>query len=150
MRSMIVWMLAVIAVGVGAHHQALRGADAGDDFLKKIQGTWKFVSHVFGDKAQSKEELANQTITFADNKWTVRQDGKVVSGGTHRFDPSKTPGQVDAVVTEGEDKGNTMLGIYELKGDTIRVCFDPKGKKRPSDFSIKEGRMTAVVERQKK
>jgi hypothetical protein len=43
-----------------------------------------------------------------------------------------------------------MLGIYELKGDTFKVCFDPKGKERPSDFTGKAGRMTAVVEREKK
>jgi hypothetical protein len=34
---------------------------------------------------------------------------------------SRAPGQIDSVITEGEGKGNTMLGIYELKGDT----FDP-------------------------
>lgn len=148
MRSKAVWMLTVVALGAGGLFQTSRGAD--DDFQKKLQGTWKFVSHVFGDKAQSKEELANQTITFSGDKWTIRKDGKVISGGTHKFDSSKTPGQVDAAVTEGDDKGNTMLGIYELKGDTFRVCFDPKGKKRPTDFASKEGRMTAVVERVKK
>jgi hypothetical protein len=30
------------------------------------------------------------------------------------------------------------------------VCFDQKGKKRPTDFASKGDRMTAVVERQKK
>ena len=32
-----------------------------------------------------------------------------------------------------------MLGIYEAKGDTIRACFDPKGKKRPAEFKAPEG-----------
>ena len=84
------------------------------------------------------------------DKWTVRVDGQVVQAGTHKFNPAKKPAQVDAVVTEGEDKGNTMLGIYELKADTLKVCFDPKRKERPADFTSKAGRMTAVVEREKK
>jgi uncharacterized protein (TIGR03067 family) len=95
-------------------------------------------------------ELAKQTITFAGDKWTVRQGDKVIQAGTHKFDPAKKPPQVDAVVTEGEDKGSTMLGIYELKGDSLKVCFDPKGKERPTDFTSKAGRMTAAVEREKK
>ena len=34
-----------------------------------------------------------------------------------------------------------MLGIYELDGDgdTLKVCFDPEGKKRPAEFKAPEG-----------
>jgi len=103
-----------------------------------------------GGKSRTRDELAKQTITFAGDKWTVRRDGEVVQAGTHKFDPGKKPPQVDAAVTEGEGKGFTMLGVYELKGDTLKVCFDPEGKERPTDFTGKAGRMTAVVEREKK
>jgi hypothetical protein len=30
------------------------------------------------------------------------------------------------------------------------VCFDPKGKSRPTDFTGKADRMNSIVERQKK
>jgi uncharacterized protein (TIGR03067 family) len=150
MRGKCLWVVVVASLAAGRTLQGGSGKDAGEDVLMKIQGTWKFVSQEMDGKPRPKEELAKQTITFAGDKWTVHRDGKVIQAGTHKFDAGKKPAQVDAVVTEGEDKGSTMLGIYELKGDTIKVCFDPKGKERPTDFTSKTGRMTAVVEREKK
>jgi uncharacterized protein (TIGR03067 family) len=144
------WIAALTALALSGMLTSRGGADSGDDVLKKLQGTWKFVSQEVDGQPLPKSELANQTITFAGDKWTVRRDGKVVQAGTHQFDPSKKPGQVDAVVNEGENKGSTMLGIFEMKGESFHVCFDPKGKNRPTDFTSKAGRMTAVVERQKK
>jgi uncharacterized protein (TIGR03067 family) len=150
MRRNNLWVVALVSLAVSATWQGVRAEDTGADVLKKLQGTWQFVSQEMDGKPRPKEELAKQTITFTGDKWTVRRDGEVVQAGTHKFDPAKKPAQVDAPVTEGEGKGDTMLGIYELKGDTLRVCFDPKGKKRPTDFASKSERMTAVVERQKK
>jgi uncharacterized protein (TIGR03067 family) len=125
-------------------------AGGGQDDLKKIQGTWQFTAQAMDGKPRPSEQLTKLKITFAGDKWTVRDDGKVVQAGTHKVDSTKTPGQVDAYVTEGEDKGSTMLGIYELKGDTMKVCFDPKGKMRPTSFTAKAGQMSATIQREKK
>jgi len=126
------------------------GGKEGDKELKKIQGTWKFILQEMDGKERPKEELTKLTITFAGDKWSVRVEDKVVQAGTHQLDGTKKPGQIDAVVTEGEDKGSTMLGIYELKGDKMKVCFDPKGKQRPTSFTSKTGQFAAVLEREKK
>jgi uncharacterized protein (TIGR03067 family) len=150
MHGKRLWFVVLASLTAGGTLQGRAGEDTGEDILKKIQGTWKFVSQDVDGKSRPREEVAKQTITFAGDKWTVRRDGKVVQAGTHQFDPAKKPPQVDAAVTEGEDKGNTMLGVYELKGDRLHVCFDPMGKQRPTDFTSKAGRMTATVERQKK
>jgi len=125
------------------------GGDVDGD-LKKIQGTWRFVSEEMDGKMRPPETLTKLTITFTGDKFAVKDDGKVVQAGTHKLDGSKKPGHVDATITEGEGKGGTMLGIYELKGNSMRVCFDLAGKDRPTSFSAKAGQFAAVIERAKK
>ncbi len=35
--------------------------------------------------------------------------------------------------------------IYELEGDTLRVCYDLSGKKRPGEFKTAEGTQLYLV-----
>ena len=37
--------------------------------------------------------------------------------------------------TSGQDQGQTLLGIYELKKNTRKLCFAPAGRNRPTEFS---------------
>ena len=73
------------------------------------------------------------------DKFSSTVDDKHTFKGTFKLDPSKKPKAVDALVTEGEFKGKTLLGIYGLEGDTLRACYAPPGKKRPTEFASKEG-----------
>jgi len=143
-------IVAVVALAVGG---TLLGGDtkeAGENVLKKIQGTWRFVSQEMAGKPRPPEEVAKLKITFTGDKWVVREDGNVVQAGTHKLDPTKKPAQVDAAVTEGQDKGSTMLGIYQLEGDTMKVCFDTQGKERPTSFQAKAGQFAVVIQREQK
>jgi uncharacterized protein (TIGR03067 family) len=130
-------------------------ADEKDDAAKKeldnFKGVWAFVSVEQDGKPAPKSDEP-QTITFEGNKFTVKVGDKVVQARTQKLDPSKKPKTVDATVTEGEGKGTTMLGIYELKGDTLKACFDPQGKKRPTEFKTTDGSgyMLAVIKRAEK
>jgi uncharacterized protein (TIGR03067 family) len=155
MRSKCLCVVAIVVFAVfglfGPNGTLLGGGkETGETVLKKIQGTWQFISQEMDGKPRPAEEVKKIKITFTDDKWSVRMEGKEIQAGTHKFDPSKKPVQVDAMVTEGEGKGGTMLGIFELKGDTIKVCFDPQGKERPTSFTAKAGQFSAVVEREKK
>jgi uncharacterized protein (TIGR03067 family) len=150
MRGKCLWVVAVVSLAAVGTLPGGEGTKAGKAVLKKIQGTWRFTKSVKDGKKVPKEDLAKMTITFKGDTWTVRKGDEVLQAGTHKFNPSKKLAQVDAVVTEGEGKGNTMKGIYELKGNTMRVCFDPEGKARPKSFTAKEGQFSAVVERVKK
>ena len=96
------------------------------------------------------DPIKRMSITYKGDKWTVREGDKVVVSGTQKLNPSRTPHEVDSLTTEGDGKGTTMLGIYEFKGDTMRVCFDPQGKERPTSITPKEGQFAGVIKRAKR
>ncbi len=54
-----------------------------------------------------------------------------------KLDSSARPKALDITGTEGPNKGKTILAIYELDGDTFRVCYDLSGKSRPTEFKTK-------------
>ena len=107
--------------------------------LKKFQGTWNFESVEAVGKQESASDFKDMTVTFEGDKFTVKKGHEVIQVDTEKIDPSKSPKTVDVTVTEGLSKGAVMLGIYEIDGDTLKVCFDPEGKKRPTEFKTAPG-----------
>jgi uncharacterized protein (TIGR03067 family) len=150
MREKYLFVVVIALLTAGGTLLGGGGSQASDNELKKLQGTWQFISQEMDGKPRPAEQVAKLKITFTGDKWSVREDGKVVQAGTHKFDPTKKPSQVDAVVMEGEGKGSTMLGIYEMKADRLKVCFDLQGKERPTSFTTKTGQMAAAIQRDKK
>ena len=143
-KLLAVWAVAVLA-GAAASED-----DASKKESERLQGRWRSVSFEADGKKASEDQLKQRTITYTGDRWTVREGEKVIVAGTQKLDPSKTPHEIDSLITEGEGKGITMLGIYEFKGDTFKVCFDPQGKERPRDFTPKAGRFVGVIRREKK
>ena len=47
------------------------------------------------------------------------------------------PKMVDLTFTAGPEKGKTSLGIYEVDGDTWKICLGLAGKGRPKEFTTK-------------
>jgi len=113
--------------------------------LKKFQGTWLYESLEAGGEEVPAAELKGTTVTFQGDKYTVKKGDEVIQTATQKLDPSKSPKTLDVTVTEGVNKGALMLGIYEISGDTLKVCFDPEGKKRPTQFKSTSGLQTLVV-----
>jgi uncharacterized protein (TIGR03067 family) len=120
--------------------------------LKKFQGTWTFQSVEAGGNEVPAEQFKGITVTYTGDKYTVMQGDEVIQTATMKIDPSKSPKTLDVTVAEGPHKGLVMLGIYEISGDTLKVCFDPEGKKRPTEFKTAAGSQTtlAVYKRAKK
>ena len=118
--------------------------------LKKFQGAWTFESSETGGKKLQADELKGLIVTFEGNKHTVKKDDKVIQVGTQKLDASKSPKTIDVTLTEGPSKGAVILGIYEISGDTLKVCFDPEGKKRPTQLTSASGSETLVVHKRVK
>lgn len=112
-----------------------REQDTRKDLLE-LQGTWKLESIEDGKKARI--ELKKRTLFVGSDLVLVQEGDKIVQAGEVRLNPTKSPPCIDVVVKKGEHEDNTMLGIYELKGDTLKVCFDPEGESRPKKFETKK------------
>jgi uncharacterized protein (TIGR03067 family) len=120
--------------------------------LKPLVGTWEHVSQVQDGKETEKDQLKGVTVTVtAEGKWELKKDDTLILEGTVKLDPSKKPKAADwTITTEGDLKGKTALGIYDVDGDTWKHCFS--FDKRPEKFDSKEGSMVtnAVLKRVKK
>src|SRR5260370_23015281 len=97
------------------------------------------------------EALKHTRLKIEGEKFTV-SDENVSQGGTFKVDATKKPKTIDVTFTDGPEKGKTSLGIYELDGDTYKICVDPEGKSRPTEFAIKpdSGHILEVLKREKK
>jgi uncharacterized protein (TIGR03067 family) len=115
---------------------ALAAADDAKGDLDKMQGEWQMVSSVQNGKEVPPEVAEKIVRTIKGDKYTLTADGKEIAKGTFKIDPSKKPKTIDAK-REGSD--DAAPGIYELEGDTQKVCLSAPGKDRPSEFSSKEG-----------
>jgi uncharacterized protein (TIGR03067 family) len=119
-----------------------------DDAIKKdlasLEGTWQITSKEFMGKQATKEEIeelaAESELAIKDGKAT-RTDlatKKVVNEGTLKLDPTAKPKAVDIMYTSGPVKGETDKAIYEIDGDTLKVCYslEPDAE-RPTEFATK-------------
>lgn len=132
---------ALVIVGVLTAGLAF-AADAKNDATKKdeakFNGTWKAVSVEVDGKKLPKEAVDKTSLTVKGDDYTFHRGNEEIKG-KHKLDASKTPKTIDAVRSQGPDKGKPLLGIYELTDDTYKVCFAAPGGERPTEFSSKPG-----------
>jgi len=125
--------LALLPLAVILFAAPTRGDDPkGDD--KAAQGTWDLTE---GEVAGKK--LPPTTITLTIDKGTYTVKAESVDKGTYTLDETKKPKELDIKGTDGPNKGKTILAIYELTGDTMKVCYDLSGKARPKEFKTAPG-----------
>lgn len=118
------WLVSGVAQGCLA-------AEAPD--AKAIQGTWTPVKAELAGRPWSDEVLKTITLKLRNGQYDVSVAGQL-DRGTYAIDTSTTPKSLTITGTDGPNKGKTFLAIYELQGDTFRVCYDLSGKQRPTEF----------------
>jgi uncharacterized protein (TIGR03067 family) len=97
---------------------------------KKLFGAWQSTGV---ERGREKPSVHDARITF-DYTHVTLHDGGRTTEADYRLDPEKVPKQIDLTLTEGENKGEKVLGIYRLEGDTLTLCLGERGRGRPDRF----------------
>jgi uncharacterized protein (TIGR03067 family) len=118
---------------------------------KLLQGTWKGVS-LEGPDGQPLPEIAEMTrVVVEGDKWTVFR-GEQQTDCTFAFDPTGTPKTLDLTEEEGGKQAVTLC-LYELDGDTLKICRPappPRREPRPAKFASGDGNAVMTLKREKK
>jgi uncharacterized protein (TIGR03067 family) len=122
---------------------AASGPDPRQQELAKLKGTWRLLEATIDGKKLSAEALKRAYVRFGDGKLTYymppTEPEQVDFGprtGMFEIDPGKKPKTLDFF--DKEDPKQRGLGIYELKGNELRmVIADPIGAPRPDRFAGK-------------
>lgn len=119
-------------------------AGSPDNDAQTVQGKWK----------PAKAELAGQPLPDAVLKIiSLKLDhgkyevlvGDEPDRGTYTLDATKGAKGMTIAGTEGPNEGKTFPAIYELEGDTLRICYDLSGAGRPTEFKSVAGTKLYLV-----
>jgi uncharacterized protein (TIGR03067 family) len=146
--------LATLAIGTAALTLLVGGAGGGEAKKQpKLQGSWKVVAMV--QDGNENNEFEDHIATFDGKTFAIKKGDEVVMKGTYKADLKKKPHQIDFTFEEGpgDIKDKNSAAIYEIKGDTLRICSSrPGDDNRPTEFSAADGsrRILVTLKREKK
>jgi uncharacterized protein (TIGR03067 family) len=128
----------------------VRADDTAASDAAKIQGRWKVIA---GENNGKKIELDAKGIPVVITGDTIRVRDKEDQRTylmTYQLDPARKA--IRLTHTEGPFKGKSAQGIYQLDGDTLKLCYATEGNKVPTELSAKAGtgQLCFVMERAKK
>jgi uncharacterized protein (TIGR03067 family) len=120
--------------------------DAGQGEQQKLQGSWQVLRYEYDGNDQNTEDIR---LVIAPGQIVIKdkQGDKTIR---YTLDAGAKPKTIDLTRTVNGSQLQ-MTGIYQLDGDTLRICFGEKEQARPTEFSSPKGsRLTLFVLRRVK
>ncbi len=134
-------VLPALALGLTAAPVPKEKAKVKDE--DAILGTWKVETFDLGGAAGGPPpgEITKLRLTFKDGKVAASRGDGMQDEIDYKLDATTTPKSLDMI-----EKTSTMLGIYELDGDTLKICVSEGGQKgvRPTEMKT-DGKNIAVI-----
>jgi uncharacterized protein (TIGR03067 family) len=120
--------------------------------LEKIQGLWKATAAESEGKALDADDVKDMYIAFAGNRMIPFGEGDIPDAVyAIKLNDKTEPKEIELSYKVLGKKTMTAGGIYEIDGDTLKLCWDQDGGKRPTSFvTAKPGKAFSVVLKREK
>jgi uncharacterized protein (TIGR03067 family) len=102
-----------------------------------LQGTWLPAAAELGGKPFPDEIRKTIKLVVKEDKYTVTVGTKLDKGSV-KLNSSAKPKRMDITSSEGPNKDKTFKAIYEIDGDTLKVCYELAGGDYPTEFKSTE------------
>ncbi len=113
---------------------AASAGSAEDADATAIQGTWEIVSAEIGGELFPVEAFNNVQLVLKDGTYKL-----AIDEGIYKLLDADGKKGIDVIGERGPNKGKTIPAIYEIKGDSMKICYDLAGKTRPGKFETEKG-----------
>ena len=111
-----------------------------------LQGAWLITAAEMDGKPFKELTDKKTTLTFKGD--AVIDSAHPDEKATFKIDADKKPPVLDLKIVRANET-QTVLAIYELKGDTLTLCMADNEKQRPKEFTSKGENMLLTLKRQK-
>ncbi|MEO8130194.1 MAG: TIGR03067 domain-containing protein [Bryobacteraceae bacterium] len=111
-----------------------------DDHLESLQGHWDVTSLEVDGTALP---VAGARIIIEDDRFISLSMGTAY-GGKIAVEAATTPKSFSLHFTEGPETGHTNHGIYEVEGNTWKICLNVNGGPPPKTFATAVGSGNAL------
>jgi uncharacterized protein (TIGR03067 family) len=111
--------------------------------LDQMQGKWQAVALDFKGTARGPEVTKKLQLVVKKDQYTIKQSDKDHVSAKLVLGASRKPKELDLVL----DTGPVYKGIYEMDGDTLKVCLclsSDAVSQRPTEFKGDEDANTAL------
>jgi uncharacterized protein (TIGR03067 family) len=139
-RLLVLFLLVVATPGLGVSDK-----DSGEGDLAKLQGQWVVVSLEHRGHVAEPADFEGQSSVYEKNRWTWKVGDKVMRRGIITLNSTRSPKAINTWDSDGPHEDETVPGIYQLDGDTLKLCFAMPGEKRPTEFTTKAGTGAILV-----